>query len=170
MVDRDGPYGFLWHLRPDDRVTWWIGAIARESAQVEFTAGLILGAIDRAASGTIPTKDPTLGAVADRVKAAVERHRASCSAPDVALSVIAWAELVSGLAERRNRLMHDVIARGEDGLVSFGSPLALSENGERVTEDRLVSLFRDLEDRAFSGEELWTQVARAWRQDLSAEC
>lgn len=176
MVAADSPYAFLRMLSPHDQLTYWIGAIMREAAQLELTCMLMAKAIaqgDLAAREALDSgRDLTLGLLATKLPSLVKREGIHRVAPDLAQEIMGWSEAkLSGLHLRRNRIAHDVVTgdgRGT-GAVRFGSSQVFSrEDRESVTEGSLIEFRRELERATAEAEDLWSRAERAWRQGVTA--
>jgi len=157
-------YEFLEPLHPFDRITWWIGAVARESAQLELTCALIATALQQQGKTRVTAeKDKTLGHAIRELKKLCVRCDIRSVAPSSADEILAWASGLEPLSNRRNRTMHDVVAWSRDGHIAFGSADALSDAGRPVTESDLATLRRDIERVTRRGEDLWSRADQEWR-------
>lgn len=157
-------YEFLEPLRPHDRITWWIGAVARESAQLELTCALIATALQQQGNTTVTVKkDPTLGRAIRELKVLCARDDIRSVAPSNADEIRDWASDLESLSDQRNRIIHDVVASSWDSYIAFGSADALSDAGRPVTERDLAALRRDIEEAARRGEKLWSRADQEWR-------
>lgn len=175
MVAADSRHAFLRMLLPHDQITYWIGAIMREAAQLELTCALMTKAIvqgDVAERESLDSRpDLSLGNVATKLPSLLEREDIRGVAPELAQEILGWSEAkLSNLNLRRNRIAHDVVTgdgRGT-GAVRFGSSQVFShEEREPVTEVSLIELQHELEQARVEAEDLWSRAHRAWRHGVT---
>lgn len=168
MVAADSPYAFLRTLHPHDQVTYWIGAIMREGAQLEMTCMLMLRAVlhsDHAQLAKL-NRDLTLGQVIRRIGLLMEEEQIREAAPDLAEEILTWTQHdLDGIDKRRNRVAHDVVSGDGTGrgAVRYGSAEVFSRGPrEQVTERMLISLYEELLELTKTAEDLWSRAERAW--------
>ena len=159
----------LLHLLSEyDQHTWWIGAIGREAAELDFAANLVLRAMLQEHPDQIETlrargKDLMAADVIRRIKAAAQVVTLPESDSELSADILAWADSLD--LEERNRMIHDLSAASSEGIVSFDSWQVLSHDYKRaITVEYLDEVFTTIQQDRYRGTDLWTRADRAWRQ------
>lgn len=158
----------LLHLLSEyDQHTWWIGAIAREAAELDFAANLVLRAMlqehpDQIEALRAKGKDLMAAEVIRRIKRTAETATVPEDDPELPADILAWSGSLD--LEERNRIIHDLSAASSEGIVSFDSWQVLSHEYKReITVGYLDEIFTSIQQDRYRGTDLWTRADRAWR-------